>query len=263
MVTPSWRAKSKRCKDAGSGRSGGYGRDRGRRSAPLCSRQGGTDYCRKGALLGRCDSVFFDHRSLFHFRLLSDRQLFFHQWLVHDHLGLRTAVALLADARLLADAAAQVIELGPVDVADGGHVDLLDLWRVQREWPLHADTEGLLADGERLANARALTLDDDALEHLDAAALALDHLEVHAHRVARLEAGHFAQLGALDRVDDVAHGKGGPQAGGQVSEKSAFLGRDERLEHVFPALQHGIAVCERMRSTGRSSSGSRDFTSFF
>src|SRR5436305_7813530 len=125
MVTPSWRAKSKRCKDAGSGRSGGYGRDRGRRSAPLCSRQGGTDYCRKGALLGRSDGIFFGHRSFFHLRLLDDRQLF----LCATRLsygavfgyGPGAAVALLADARLLADAAAKVIELGPVDVADRGH----------------------------------------------------------------------------------------------------------------------------------------------
>ncbi len=55
------------------------------------------------------------------------------------------------------------------------------------ERPLDPDAERLLADGERLAHARALALDDDALEDLNAAALALDYLEVHANRVARLE----------------------------------------------------------------------------
>ena len=55
------------------------------------------------------------------------------------------------------------------------------------ERPLDADAERLLAHGEGLAHARALALDDDALEDLDTAALALDHLEVHADGVARLE----------------------------------------------------------------------------
>jgi len=58
---------------------------------------------------------------------------------------------------------------------------------VERERPLDADTEGLLADRERLSHARALPLDDDALEDLEAATLSLDHLEVDADRVAGFE----------------------------------------------------------------------------
>jgi hypothetical protein len=58
---------------------------------------------------------------------------------------------------------------------------------VQREGALDADPERLLADGERLADTRALPLDDDALEDLDAAALPLDDLEVDANCVAGLE----------------------------------------------------------------------------
>jgi hypothetical protein len=58
---------------------------------------------------------------------------------------------------------------------------------MNRERPLDADSERLLADGERLAHAGALALDDDALEDLDAAALSLDHLEMDAHRVPGLE----------------------------------------------------------------------------
>ena len=76
---------------------------------------------------------------------------------------------------------------------------------MQGEGALHADTERLLADGERLADARALPLDHDALVHLHTPALALDHLEVHAHGVSGLEARNLAQLGALDGIDDVAH----------------------------------------------------------
>ena len=78
---------------------------------------------------------------------------------------------------------------------------------MERERPLDADAERLLAHGERLAHAGALPLDDDALEDLDAAARALDHLEVDADRVAGLELRHVAQLGALEILDDVAHRK--------------------------------------------------------
>src|SRR4029079_402901 len=97
-------------------------------------------------------------------------------------------LAQLADASLLADLAAQVVELGAADVADRAHLDLVDLGRVQRERALDADPEGVLADGERLAHAGALALDHDPLEDLDPLAVALDHPEVHAHGVARLEA---------------------------------------------------------------------------
>jgi hypothetical protein len=87
---------------------------------------------------------------------------------------------------------------------------------MQRERSLDAHSEGLLAHGERLAHARPLALDHDALEDLEAAARAFDHLEVHPHGVARLEAGQVgAQLALLDALDDRAHSKGRPVAGRQ------------------------------------------------
>src|SRR5918999_5394796 len=125
----------------------------------------------------------------------------------------------LANARLLADLLAQVVELRAVDVADRSHVDLLDLRRVQRERPLDADAEGVLAHRERLAHAGTLALDHDALEHLRAPTLALDHLEVDAHRVPGLELGDpVAQLLALECLDDLAHKKGGRRAGRIVAK---------------------------------------------
>jgi hypothetical protein len=63
---------------------------------------------------------------------------------------------------------------------------------MQRERPLDTDAERLLANRERFPDAGPLALDDDALEDLDASALALDHLEVDADGVARLE---FRQVG--------------------------------------------------------------------
>ena len=88
---------------------------------------------------------------------------------------------------------------------------------MERERPLDADTEGLLAHGECLSRAGTLALDDDALEDLDATALALDDLEVDADGVARLEPRAIgAQLSLLDVLDDAMHNENGPvRAGAQ------------------------------------------------
>src|SRR3954453_377605 len=124
-----------------------------------------------------------------------------------DDLLRLARVPALAHTRALADAAAQVVQLGPPDVASGSDLDALDLRRVQRERAPPAAPQGLLAHRERLAHARALPLDDDALEDLGPATSALDDLEVHLHPVARLEAGDTAQLRALEGVDDGSHGE--------------------------------------------------------
>src|SRR4051794_35982010 len=101
--------------------------------------------------------------------------------------GPRALALLLAHARLPAHLAPQVVQLGAVHVADGADLDPLDLGRVHGERALDAHTEGVLADGERLARALALALDHDALEHLGPAPRALDDLEVDAHGVTGLE----------------------------------------------------------------------------
>ena len=116
------------------------------------------------------------------------------------------APAPLGDPGRLADPAPQVVELGPAHVAAGGDLEFLDLGRMQWERPLDADAEGLLADGEGLSRARALALEDDSLEDLGASAAALDHLEVDAHAIARVEGGKsLPQLAPLDAVDHAAH----------------------------------------------------------
>src|SRR5262249_39100640 len=112
----------------------------------------------------------------------------------------------LADARGLPDAVAEVVQLGPAHITASSDLDALDLRRVQRERALYTDAERLLADGERLADAVALALDHDALEHLGPLARSLDDLEMDLHAVAGLEARDAAQLCALKAVDDGAHG---------------------------------------------------------
>ena len=131
--------------------------------------------------------------------------------------------AAFAHTGAAAHAVAQVVQLRAAHVAAGGHLDPLDLRRVQRERPLDPDAERLLADGEGLACAAALALQDDALEHLRAAPGALHHLEVHTHPVARLEGGHTAQLSALEAFDDSGHGE---RWGGHSTRGEAQIRRD-------------------------------------
>jgi len=84
---------------------------------------------------------------------------------------------------------------------------------VERECSLDADTKRLLPHGERLARARALPFDHDALEDLDTPSLALDHLKVNADGIAWLESGAIAaQLPLLEVLDDTMH-KNGPRWG--------------------------------------------------
>jgi hypothetical protein len=118
---------------------------------------------------------------------------------------LRAGGAALADAGALADATTEVIQLRAANVAAGGHLDALDLWRVQREGPLHAHAERLLAHGEGLPGPVALALDDDALEQLGAPAGAFNHLEMDAQTIAGVKGRYAAELRTLQAVDHCAH----------------------------------------------------------
>src|SRR5439155_9829597 len=88
----------------------------------------------------------------------------------------------------LAGPAAQVVERRAPPAPPRDHLEPLDLRRVDREGPLHADTKRLLADGERLADALSPPGDHDPLEHLGAAAASLHDLEMDPHPVTGGEA---------------------------------------------------------------------------
>src|SRR5581483_1591913 len=93
----------------------------------------------------------------------------------------------LLDARPLAAALAQVVELGPAHPTPRDDLELRDRWRVDGERALHTHPEGDLPDGEGLVQAPALTADHHALEDLHPLATGLHHPDVHAHGVARPE----------------------------------------------------------------------------
>src|SRR3954463_991242 len=169
-----------------------------------------------------------------------------------------SALAQLAHASLLADLAAQVVELRAVHVADLLHLDLVDLRRMQRERALDADAERVLADGERLTCPGTLPLDHDPLEDLNPLAGSLDHAEMHAHGVARLELRDFAQLTALDVLDDGAHGKEGPKAAAIVADP-VMDGRSGGTANRPPRRARRSSRAARSPTTAsrRSSNGCR------
>ena len=77
---------------------------------------------------------------------------------------------------------AQIIEFCTTDNTLAENVDLLDAREMYREHTLNADTVGDAANRERLTDTRALTADDDALEHLDTLPGTLDDLCMNAAR---------------------------------------------------------------------------------
>src|SRR4051812_47570287 len=137
----------------------------------------------------------------------------------------RSGLAALLDLGGLAAQVAQVVELRPPHVATGDDLDLLEDRRVQREGALDTDPEGDLADGEGAADAGALDPDADALEDLDARAVALDDLDVHLEGVAGAELGDVVALGGGgERVDDVGHAYSSSGATGHPRKGDVRIG---------------------------------------
>src|SRR5262249_28825848 len=121
---------------------------------------------------------------------------------------------LLPEARRLAGALAQVVELGAPDVARLHHLDPLDPRRMEREGPLDADAVGHAPDREAGPGTLPALADHDALEDLHALLLALHDLGVHPHGVAGLERPAVplqdARFDDRDRIHDVAPLHPGP-----------------------------------------------------
>src|SRR5262249_38302456 len=115
---------------------------------------------------------------------------------LHGLLG-AAVILLLADARGFAAAAAQIVELGAAHLAAAHNLDGVDHRRIERKDPLHALSVGDFADRETLVEARARASDADAFIGLNARALALDHLDVDEHGVARRKIRDFFARGEL------------------------------------------------------------------
>ena len=125
------------------------------------------------------------------------------------NLVLRAKVSALANPRTLANPVAKVIKLCATHIAPRSDLNLLNLWRVERECSLNTDTKRLLADNECLTCAITLTADYNALEDLGTTASTFNYLKVNFDSVARIKIWYAAQLCAFKIVDDCAHSKGG------------------------------------------------------
>src|SRR5262245_30854161 len=159
-------------------------------------------------------------------------------------------ILLLADARSLAAATAQVIELGAAHLAAAHELDRVDHGRIERKDALHAFAIGNLAHGEILVEARARAADANALISLDAGAVALDHFDVDEDRVARREirdflaGGKLRDLLFLELVNQI---HGNSPAAARISESARsyrLCGSGELLRHRRPFVTHpGGASC--------------------
>src|SRR5262249_41064160 len=96
--------------------------------------------------------------------------------------------------------AAQEVQLGPPDARGADHVDFRNGRGVQRKDALDALTKGDLSHRERGAGAAAMQPDHASLEDLNPLLVALAHLYVHTHRIARFHTGSFGDLRLLDQL---------------------------------------------------------------
>src|SRR4051794_6348082 len=118
------------------------------------------------------------------------------------------SLPLFLDLRSLTDPVAEVVELGPPDVAPGHGLDASDDGRMDRKCPLDTDTETHFSDRETFPGPTPLAADHDALEDLEPLTIALDHPDVHLQGVAGAEVGDVvAQRAAVDEIGPV-HGWG-------------------------------------------------------
>ena len=87
-----------------------------------------------------------------------------------------TAQLLLLNLGGLAGQITQIIELRTTDFAATEHRNLIKTRGMQREGTLHANAVGNTAEGEGLTDAAVALRDADALEGLQALAIALNNL---------------------------------------------------------------------------------------
>ena len=110
----------------------------------------------------------------------------------------------LFDLRSLTGPVAKVIELSPANNTMANDLDMADTGAVVGEGSLNADTVADTANGEGLADAAALHLDDDAFKVLKPLAVAFNDLDVNTHGVADLELGEVGtKLLFFELSDDV------------------------------------------------------------
>ena len=113
---------------------------------------------------------------------------------------------LLLDLGALADAAAQIVQLGTTDLTVADDLNVVDGGRMNGEHLLHADAVRDAADSDGLLDAAVLLGDDGALEDLDTLTGAFLDLHVDTDGVADLDGSDFVGQGFLVQFLDEING---------------------------------------------------------
>src|SRR5688572_2876403 len=95
-----------------------------------------------------------------------------------------SALDLLFDASGFAAEIAQIVELGPADIATSFHLDFCNGGTVGREHAFHAFAMRNLSDRKRRVEPAVSLRDDDALVSLKALTIAFRHAHLNHHRIA-------------------------------------------------------------------------------
>ena len=140
----------------------------------------------------------------------------------HAPLG----VALFFDLGRLADAIAQVVQLGPAHIAPANDLDLGNRWGVNWERSLDPDAVAEFTNRVGLGDSAALNGNDVALEHLDSLVLTLDNAHMNLDFIAREKLGDVGTEGLVVYNICGLHGADSLQA--QWAQREALRIGDRR-----------------------------------
>src|SRR5688572_22443123 len=117
-----------------------------------------------------------------------------------------SALDLLFDASGFTAEVAQIIELGPADIATSFHLDFRDGGAMGLEHALHALAMRNLSDRKRRVEPPVPLRDHDAFIGLESLAIAFRHAHLHDHGVPGCKVGDvLLELLLFDLVDNLGH----------------------------------------------------------
>ncbi len=117
-------------------------------------------------------------------------------------LSRKRSANLFLNLCLLTAELSQVVQLRSSDLTITNDLYLLNVRRIQRPCLLNADSAGFLANGEGLAAACSLNLQDSSLKDLNSGALSLLNSVMYANGITYIELRDFLLLAFLDFTDN-------------------------------------------------------------
>src|SRR5688572_18286673 len=168
----------------------------------------------------------------------------------------RSASDLLFDTSGLAAEVAQIIELGPADIATSFHLDFSDGGAVRLKHALYALAVRNLSDRKRRVEPPVPLCDHDAFVGLQPLAIAFRHPHLHHHGVARRKVGNvLLQLLLFYLVDNPGH------TYILCHSRSVAVARNHTILRIYPRQFSSLHSAVNSVSSCRSSSDSSRFAS--